>query len=87
MDKSQVIESLKATYLFLEGVEKILDLKKGGGYAAAHPEIVAAYMFTAALDFHTRQVATPISELATSLERLFRMNASTTLTTNPSSTQ
>lgn len=54
MDKAQVIESLKAAHLFLQGAEKILDLKKGEGYAAAHPELVGAFMLTAALDFHAQ---------------------------------
>ncbi|TAJ78865.1 MAG: hypothetical protein EPO42_07195 [Gallionellaceae bacterium] len=77
MDKTEVIESLKASWLFLEGAEKILDLKKGEGYAAAHPEIVAAYMFTASLDFHARIFASAadhhgamMGDLATSLDRL-----------------
>ena len=42
MDKNQVIESLKSDYLFLEGAEKAIDMKRGAGYAEAHPEIVAA---------------------------------------------
>lgn len=70
MDKTEVIESLKAAYLFLEGAEKILDLKKCEGYAEAHPEIVAAYMLTAALDYHARQAAALMGDLATSLGRL-----------------
>ena len=70
MDKTQVIESLKAAYLFLEGAEKILDLKKGEGYAAAHPEIVAAYMLTAALDFYGERTAGLLGDLAASLEQL-----------------
>lgn len=70
MDKAEVIESLKAAYVFLEGAEKILDLKKGEGHAAAHPELVAAFMLTAALDFHARQTTTLIGDLATSLGRL-----------------
>lgn len=77
MDQSQAIQSLKSAYLFLEGAEKILDLKKGEGYAAAHPEIVAAYMQTAALDFHARIFASAadhhgamMGDLATSLGRL-----------------
>jgi hypothetical protein len=77
MDKAKVIESLKAAYLILEGAEKILDLKKGEGYAAAHPEIVAAYMHIAALDYHARSFA-PVADhhsammgdLATSLAQL-----------------
>lgn len=77
MDKAQVIESLKAAYLFLEGAEKILDLKKGEGHAAAHPELVAAFMLTAALDYHARIFAsaaehhvTLMGDLAESLGRL-----------------
>lgn len=51
VDKSLVIQSLKDAYLFFDGAEKILDMKKGEGYAAAHPEVVAAYMLTAALNY------------------------------------
>lgn len=65
-----MIESLKAAYLFLEGTEKILDMKKGEGYAAAHPDIVAAYMLTAALNCHAQQVAEAMSGLAESLALL-----------------
>lgn len=77
MDKTEAIESLKAAYLMLEGAEKILDLKKGEGHAAAHPELVAAFMLTTALDYHARIFAsaaehhvTLIGDIATSLARL-----------------
>lgn len=70
MDKAQVIESLKAAYLFLEGAEKILDLKKGEGYAAAHPEIVAAYMLTAAMNFHAQEHAATMQDIGRSLDEL-----------------
>ncbi len=70
MDKAEVIESLKSAYLMLEGAEKALDMKRGEGYAAAHPEIVAAFTLTIALDCHARQVAGPMGELAESLARL-----------------
>ena len=42
MDKPLLIQSLKDASLFFEGAEKCIDLKKGEGYAAAHPEVVAA---------------------------------------------
>ena len=70
MDKTEAIESLKAAYVFLEGAEKILNLKKGEGFAAAHPDLVAAFTLTAALDFHARAHKTLMGDLATSLARL-----------------
>lgn len=42
MDKTQIMQSLKTAYLFLGGAEKAIDMKRGEGYAAAHPELVAA---------------------------------------------
>jgi len=56
MDKAQVIESLKAAFLMLEGAEKSLDIKRGAGFAATHPEIVAAFTLSIALDFHARRI-------------------------------
>ena len=67
MDKSLVIQSLKDAYLFLEGAEKLLKIKRGEGYAAANPEIVVAYMLTAALNFHAEQITGRLDDLATSL--------------------
>lgn len=66
MDKAQVIESLKSAYLFLEGAEKILDLKKGDGYAATHPEQVAAFTLTAGLDYYARKITGLLGVLAES---------------------
>lgn len=66
MDKTQVIESLKSAYLFLEGAGKILDLKNGEGYAATHPEQVAAFTLTAALDYHARKITGLLGELVES---------------------
>lgn len=70
MDKDLMLQSLKVAYVFLEGAEKILDLKKGEGFAAAHPDLVAAFMLTAALDFHARAHTTLMGDLATSLAQL-----------------
>lgn len=70
MDKTQIIESLKAAYLFLEGTEKSLDMKRGEGYATTHPEIVAVFMLTVALDYHARHNTGLVGDLAESLSRL-----------------
>ena len=70
MDKDLMMQSLKVAYTFLEGAEKILDLKKGEGYAAAHPDLVAAFMLTAALDYHARQTTGLLGDLATLFGRL-----------------
>jgi len=70
MDKALMLQSLKVAYTFLEGAEKILDLKKGEGYAAAHPDLVAAFTLTAALDYHARQTTGLMGGLAESLGRL-----------------
>ncbi|PIY01082.1 MAG: hypothetical protein CO125_07245 [Hydrogenophilales bacterium CG_4_9_14_3_um_filter_59_35] len=61
---------MKDAYLFLEGAEKILDLKKGEGYAAAHPEIVAAYMQAAALNFQAQEHAAILQGIELSLDKL-----------------
>lgn len=70
MDQAQIMQSLKTAYLFFGGAEKAIDMKRGEGYAAAHPELVAAFMLTAALDFHARQTTALMGDLATSLGRL-----------------
>lgn len=70
MDKAQVIESLKAVFMMLEGAEKSLNLKRGEGYAEAHPEIVAAFTLAIALDCHARRTTMLLGDLATSLGRL-----------------
>jgi len=70
VDKSLAVLSLKDAYLFLEGAEKILDLKKGEGYAAAHPEIVAAYMQAAALNFQAQEHAAILQGIELSLDKL-----------------
>ena len=70
MEKDLMLQSLNTAYLFLEGAEKILDLKKGEGYAAAHPDLVAAFTLTAALDYRARQTVGLLGDLATSLGRL-----------------
>ena len=69
-NKTLLLQSLKSAYLFLEGAEKILDLKKGEGYAVAHPEQVAAFMLTVALDLHATRYGDLIGDLAESLGRL-----------------
>lgn len=61
-DKTLMLQSLKAASLFLDGAEKIIDLKRGHGYAAAHPEMVGHFMLTAALDFHARAHAQQVSK-------------------------
>lgn len=63
-DKTLMLQSLKAAYSFLDGAEKVLDLKRGEGYAAAHPELVGHFMLTAALDFHARAHAEVMSKIA-----------------------
>jgi hypothetical protein len=70
MDKDLMLQSLKVAYTFLEGAEKILDLKKGEGYAVAHPDLVAAFTLTAALDYHASHANVMLGDLATSLGRL-----------------
>ena len=72
MDKDLMLQSLKVAYTFLEGAEKILDLKKGEGFAATHPDLVSAFTLTAALDFHARQTTGVMGDLANSLEQLAR---------------
>jgi len=64
MDKAQVIESLKAAFMMLEGAEKSLNLKRGECYAEAHPEIVAAFTLSIALNCHARQVAESLASLS-----------------------
>jgi len=56
-NKTLMLESLKAAYSFLDGAEKILNMKRGEGYAAEHPELAGLFMLTAALDFHGRAAA------------------------------
>lgn len=70
MDQTQIIQSLKAAYLFLGGAEKAIDMKRGEGYAAAHPELVAAFMLTTALDFHAQQHAATLEGIKLSLDDL-----------------
>lgn len=69
-DRTLMLQSLKAAYSFLDGAEKVLDLKRGEGYAAAHPELVGYFMLTAALDFHARAHAGLRATVAESLDRL-----------------
>lgn len=54
MDEKLVIQAAKEAYLFLHVAERLLEARRGDGYVAAHPEIVAAYMLTAALNFHAQ---------------------------------
>lgn len=68
MDKTLVLQSLKAAYSFLDGAEKALDLKHGEGHAAAHPDLVGYLMLTAALDFHARAHAEVMSEIADKID-------------------
>lgn len=70
MDKAHVIESLKAAFMMLEGAEKSLNLKRGEGYAEAHPEIVAAFTLAIVLDCHARRTTALLGDLAESLARL-----------------
>lgn len=77
MDQTAARQPLNTSRLLIEAAEKILDTQHGEGYAVAHPEIVAAYMQTAALDFHACIFAnaadhhgTMMGDLATSLGHL-----------------
>lgn len=70
MDKTEAIESHEAAFMMLEGAEKSLDLKRGAGYAEAHPEIVAGFSLAIALDCHAKRTAALLGDLATSLGRL-----------------
>jgi len=57
-NKTQMLQSLKAAYSFLDGAEKALDLKYGEGFAAENPELAGLLMIAAVMDFHGRaQVA------------------------------
>jgi hypothetical protein len=56
-DKNLMLQSLKAAYSFLDGAEKVLDMKRGEGYAAEHSELAGLFMLTAAMDFHCRASA------------------------------
>ena len=44
-----------------------IDAQFGKGYAKAHPELVAAFMSTAAQDFHTGLMAATIQDLSSRL--------------------
>lgn len=69
-DKALMLQSLKTAYVFLDGAEKILSLKRGEDYAAAHPEVVGHFMLTAALEFHAHRSADLMGDIAGSLGRL-----------------
>lgn len=69
-DKTLMRQSLNVAYLFLDDAEKSLNLKRGEGYAAAHPELAGLFMLTAALDFHARSHAGLLGDIAASLGRL-----------------
>ncbi len=47
---------MTAEHYLIDGMENI-DKHMGNGYAKAHPELLAAYMQTAALDFHATFLA------------------------------
>jgi hypothetical protein len=58
--------SMTADEYLREAIERI-DLRLGHGYAKAHPELIAAFMQTAALDFGAAVIARAIETAANAL--------------------
>jgi len=61
--------SWTADEYLLHAIERI-DMRLGKGYAKAHPELIGAFMQTAALDFAAGIVAKMIDRLADAAERM-----------------
>lgn len=68
LDAGSLMEQagMTAENYMIDGMRSI-DKFMGSGYAKAHPELLAAYMQTAALDFHATFLA---KEIGTPLERI-----------------
>lgn len=49
---------------------RCIDTKLGDGYAQAHPELIAAFMTTAAQDYHTAQQGLSFDGIVSSLDKL-----------------
>ena len=49
---------------------RCIDAKFGNGYAQAHPELIAAFMTTAAQDYHTVQMGLSFDGVISSLDKI-----------------
>lgn len=56
---------------------RIIDSKFGEGYAKAHPELIAGFMRTAAMDFHTAILNQKLDSLICEIFELYRCNDTT----------
>ena len=60
-------------YEYMRHAKLDIDAQFGAGYAAAHPELVAAYMQTAALDylvnFGLQRLASDLASVAEALDK------------------
>lgn len=60
--------SLTAGEYLREGA-RLIDDRFGSGYAMKHPELVAAFLQTCAIDFATGILAQKLSDIAHAIER------------------
>ena len=74
-------QSVDTAETYMVKAKRIIDENFGGGYADAHPELIAAFMSTAAAECHTtvaakvnsaaiRSVAESLSSISDALERI-----------------
>lgn len=58
-----------STYLSM--AKSDIDSEFGHGYAMKHPELVVAFMNTAAMDFHSAMVRESAQDIAETIERIY----------------
>lgn len=61
--------SSTAALYFAKAIE-VIDAKLGTGYAAGHPELIAGFMQTAALDYAAWQQGVCVAHLAAAIQEL-----------------
>ena len=62
--------SCRTAGYYLSHAIKCIDEHLGKGYAAAHPELVAGFMQTAARDYHTRTLDVGIDRVRDEMARI-----------------
>jgi len=65
-----MLQAMDTAETYFNRAVRVIDEKFGGGYAKAHPELIAGFMKTAAKDFDTCMTRQALDYLSSDLDRL-----------------
>lgn len=69
-----LLDAVRTSHGYLSSAIRIIDEELGEGYAKAHPELIAGFMKTSAMDFHTAIMNQKFDSLISEIFELYRSN-------------